>query len=227
MIGEVTAGAMALTKIGSNTQTLSGTNTYTGITTVSLGTLLIHGSNTRTGLISVAFGATLGGTGSAAAAINVTSALSPGASIQSLSSGALTMNIGSSFTYEAADNTATGADLMVMNGALSLTGVSLAQSAANLGLNTWTLGDKLTLISYTGTAITRGFTGYTDDTAYTFGGNQWQFDYNDTAKGLNFAADAAAQGSGSFVTFTVVPEPSVALLAGGFGLVALLRRRRA
>jgi hypothetical protein len=142
------------------------------------------------------------------------------------------MNNGSTFVYEAADNTASGADLMVVNGALSLTSVNLDLSAANLGLGTWASGDKLTLISYTGTAITSGFTGFTDDTTYTYGANQWIFDYNDTAKddtakGLNYGGDAANPGSGSFVTFTVVPEPSVAMLVGGLGMIALLRRRRA
>ena len=220
-------GAIGVTKLGTNTLELSGTNTYAGASIVSEGTLLLNGANTGGGLVSVAAAAILGGTGTTTAPVNVTGVLSPGASIQSLASGALTMNNGSTFVYEAADNTASGADLMVVNGALSLTSVNLDLSAANLGLGTWASGDKLTLISYTGTAITSGFTGFTDDTTYTYGANQWIFDYNDTAKGLNYGGDAATPGSGSFVTFTVVPEPSVAMLVGGLGMIALLRRRRA
>ena len=229
VITGVTPANMALTKVGTNTQTLSGTNTYNGITTVSDGTLRINGSNTGSGLISVASVATLGGTGSIAGGVNVTGMLSPGASIESLASGALTMNNASKFIYEAANNTATGADLMVVNGALSLTGVTLDLSAANLGLGTWASGDKLTLISYTGTAINSGFTGYTDDTSYTggvFGMNQWMFNYNDTAKGANFSADANGSSFVTLTAVTIIPEPDVAMLVGGLGVMALLRRRR-
>ena len=116
---------------------------------------------------------------------------------------------------------------MVVNGTLSLTGVTLDLSGASLGLGTWLAGDKLTLISYTGTAITSGFAGYTDDTTYTggiFGTNQWMFNYDDATAGANYNGEASGS---SFVTFTVVPEPAVAMLIGGLGIVALLRRRRA
>ena len=215
-------------KTGLGTTTLTGSNSYTGTTIVSNGTLLVNGSISGHGAVIVDVGATLGGTGSIAGPINVSGVLSPGASVGSFASGALTMTTGSTFTFEATDHSASGADLMVVNGSLALTGVTLDLSAANLGLSTWDVGDKLTLISYTG-AITSGFTGYADDTIYTggvFGTNQWMFNYNDTLRGNNHAMDAPAPGEGvSFVTFTVVPEPGVALL-GSLGLLALLRRRR-
>ncbi|MEM9281257.1 MAG: autotransporter-associated beta strand repeat-containing protein [Verrucomicrobiota bacterium] len=51
-----------LTKVGAGTQTLNGTNTYTGATTVSAGQLNIGGTNQST--ITVAAGANLGGEGS-------------------------------------------------------------------------------------------------------------------------------------------------------------------
>ena len=111
---------------------------------------------------------------------------------------------------------------MAVSGTLSLTGVTLDLSGADLA-GVWQLGDKLTLISYTGGDITSGFTGYDDESIYTFGANQWRFDYNDGVAGDNFASDAAS--GTSFVTMTVVPEPGAALL-GSFGLLALLRRRR-
>ena len=219
-------GSLTLGGLSTNTLTLTGTNTYTGPTAVNAGSLFINGSNTGSGALSVAALATLGGTGSIAGTVNVTGVLSPGGSIQSLASGALTMNSASTFFYEAANNTATGADLMIVNGNLSLTDVSLDLSAANLGLGTWAVGNKLTLMSYTGTGITTGFTGYTDDTTYTggvFGSNQWVFNYNDTVKGANFNSEAIGT---SFVTLTAIPEPDVAMLLGGLGVMSLLFRRR-
>jgi len=56
-------GTMALTKIGTGTQTLSGANTYTGATNVSAGTLLVNGSTHASSTVTVAPGATLGGDG--------------------------------------------------------------------------------------------------------------------------------------------------------------------
>jgi hypothetical protein len=85
------------------------------------------------------------------------------------------------------------------------------------------MGDKLTLISYTGSAISSGFTGYDDNSSYFFGANEWLFQYADTTPGNNFAAQATGS---RFVTLTVIPEPSAALL-GGHGLLRLLRRKRA
>ena len=128
------------------------------------------------------------------------------------------------FTNSTSGATVSAGNLL-LNGAN--TGVTLDLSGADLGLGTWLAGDKLTLISYTGAAITSGFTGFNDDTTYTggvFGTNQWLFDYNDALKGANYNSEATGT---SFVTLTVIPEPNVAMLVGGLGMVALLRRRRA
>jgi len=57
---------VALTKIGSGTFTLTGTNSYSGGTTVSNGTLLVNNtgsSATGTGAVTVVNGATLSGSG--------------------------------------------------------------------------------------------------------------------------------------------------------------------
>jgi autotransporter-associated beta strand protein len=223
--GVISGGSFV--KAGTGDLTVTAANAYTGSTTVNAGSLIVNnttGSGTGLGAVSVALGATLKGTGSMNGPVSVNGTLAPGASIESLESGALTMASGSTFQYETLDNTATGADLMKVNGALSLTGVNLDLSLANLNAGTWALGDKLTLIAYAGTAITSGFTGYADDTIYTFGANQWFFNYNDTTPGTNYATQAA--GSPNFVTITAIPEPSALLTVVLSSLLLNVRRRR-
>jgi hypothetical protein len=51
----------------------------------------------------------------------------------------------------------------------------------------------------------------------------WAFNYNDTVAGTNYTGDLTGS---SFVTMTAIPEPNAAALVGGFGVLALLRRRR-
>ena len=219
------SGTGTLTKTGLGTLTLSGTNGYTGATTITEGTLLINGSTAAGSAFTVASTATLGGTGTIAGTVGVSGTLSPGASIESLATGALTMNSGSTFVYEATDNSATGADVVVVSGALSLTNVILDLTGADLDANTWVAGDKLTLISYAGTGITGGFTGYTDDTEYFFGINGWTIDYNDTSEGNNFASETSGP---NYVTLelTTIPEPGVLALVGLAGLMFIPARRK-
>lgn len=225
--GNINNGAakvIALTKVGTGTLTIGGTNNYNGATTISAGTLLVNGSLGNTA-VAVAAAGTLGGSGSITGTVSVTGSLSPGNSIESLATGALTMASGSSYVFEVADNSTNGADLVTVSGTLSLTDVILDFDAATLAAfasGSWAANDKITLFSYTGTDITSGFTDYADDTTYLFGANEWLFNYNDTIAGNNFNSEATGT---SFVTMTLIPEPSTALL-GGLGLLALLRRRR-
>ena len=215
-LGGIISGLGGITKDTgtASTLTLSGDNTYDGITTVTAGTLLINGnSSTAIGAVNVN-GGTLGGTGTTGGAITVSggATLAPGASIESLGAPSLSMESTSVFAYEVADNSATGEDLLALSGTLSLTGVTLnldAFTLAALAAGTWSLGNKLTLISYmdAGAGITSGFTGYVDNASYFFGANEWLFDYNDTAAGGNYGTDVTNAGSNRFVTLTVVPEP--------------------
>lgn len=216
---EIAAGGLKKTGVG--TLVISSTSTYTGPTSVNAGTLLVNGSLGDTA-VTVAAGAVLGGSngtiGLTAGSVNVASGgiLAPGSSIGNLYvNGSVTVAGTYAFEY----NGGTGAaDLLDVNGTLTL-------NNATLGLNdfagdSYSPGEKFTLIAYDTLTLGSLFTGYADDTEYTFGGGNWLFNYNDTTAGLN-------GGTGTnFITITAVPEPATALL-GALGMLGLLRRRRA
>lgn len=225
------AGAATLTKNGAGKWILSGSNTYTGATTVAAGTLAVNGSllNTAT---TVQHGAILQGSGTIGGSVTIQfgGTLAPGNSIESIGTGTLNLNTGSTFAYEINSNAAAtvAGDLTYVTGDLNLATLSGSLlSISELGTpGAWSVGEKLTLISYTGAWNNNLFTylGGTlaDDSNFTLNGVEWTFNYDDTFEGTNYTTDS----SGSFVTMTVaIPEPGAALI-GSLGLLALLRRRR-
>ncbi len=230
-MGDAQTDTLSVTKLGEGTLTLSGANTYTGATTVSGGTLLVNGSTAAGSTVNVDSGGTLGGTGSISGAVNVTGVLSPGASIETLSSGTLTFNNGSTFAYEVDSSVGLGvaADLQKVTGNLNLIGtVTLALDDIATSAAAFELGTTFSLINYTGTWNGGFFTYDGDELAnnsqFTAGFNTWQIVYDAAEGGSNFADEYAS--SSSFVNIiTVIPEPAAALL-GGIGSLILLRRRR-
>ncbi len=80
-VQSVIAGSAGLDKRGAGALVLTGSNTYSGGTTVSAGALLAansSGSATGTGSITVASGALLGGNGSVSGSVTVNGGISPG-----------------------------------------------------------------------------------------------------------------------------------------------------
>jgi autotransporter-associated beta strand protein len=107
---DVISGSGTLGKQGAGTLTLSGANTYSGTTTVSVGTLSVNGS-TAGGAVSVSSGATLAGSGTVGGATTINSGAfhSPGNSpgVQTFTNG-LTYSNGSTFVWELTGNTDSG-----------------------------------------------------------------------------------------------------------------------
>jgi hypothetical protein len=92
------------------------------------------------------------------------------------------------------------ADLLDVNGALTLSGTMLSLTDPGV----FNIGDALWI---------------TD-------GGVWLLDYNAAAPGLNGGGDLQTPGGGcGYITLTAVPEPAAALI-GSLGLLALVRRRR-
>jgi fibronectin-binding autotransporter adhesin len=92
-------GTGGLTKTGAGPLTLSGTNTYTGPTTVTAGTLLVNGSQSASS-VTVASGAALGGTGTTGP-VTVNGIVNPGVGGPGiLHTGNATFNSGSTFAVD-------------------------------------------------------------------------------------------------------------------------------
>jgi len=230
-ISSQVTGNGTLTKQGSGTLILSNSsNNYSGNTFITAGTLLANnasGSATGSGNVSVT-GATLGGTGGVSGVVTLNNAgvLSPGSSIESLSTGSLNFTTGSALNYELLTSALDG-DLVGVTGNLSLTG-DVSLNLLDLDIDTaLPVGSKLSLISYTGNWDGGTFTGFADDSTFTLGSNLWKIDYNDTVAGANLLGGGAGP---NYVTMTVaaLPEPGTLVLLGlgGIALGAARWRRK-
>lgn len=204
--GDIPNGASAslsVTKSGTGKWVLSGTNSYTGATTVSQGTLLINGDNSAaTGAVTVDAAATLGGTGRVGGNTTLNGTLSPGQSPGTLTfDGDLTVNNGSTYSFE-------GGDLTDVNGILDLN-------------DNWTL------------ALGTGFQDGGSVTLFTYGSLAASPDLAPTfdLSGLGFTPSGVLSltDTGSSITLegiSIIPEPaSLALIALGGLLIATPRRR--
>jgi autotransporter-associated beta strand protein len=208
--------AVTLTKTTGGTVTLTGVNTYTGATAVNQGKLVINGNISTSVLTTVATGATLGGTGTVGV-LTVNGILAPGNSIGTMTAtGDVTWN----------DNDAWGFELGTSASTLSL---------ANSGLSTQDLlnitGGGSDFLKGSGSSFTFDFAN---------GGAVGYYKLVDwagttTFVGGDFVATNLLSGlTGTFIVdsgtsalyLNVVPEPNVAALIGGFGILGLLRRRR-
>jgi autotransporter-associated beta strand protein len=122
--GGVISGGGALVKSGSGAEQLTGTNTYTGPTTVNGGLLSVDGSIASSSLTTINAGGALGGNGTVGNTVINGGILSPGNSIGTLTvSGSLAFTSAATYLVEVSP---TGADRTNVSGAATLAGSVLA-----------------------------------------------------------------------------------------------------
>ncbi|MEL7687971.1 autotransporter-associated beta strand repeat-containing protein [Citromicrobium bathyomarinum] len=158
-MADTSNGNLALTKIGNGTLILSGSNAYTGETTVQAGTLVVNGDQSAaTGLTSVLNGAALGGRGTIGGDVTLAdgASLNPGTSPGTLTiNGDLSLSGGSILNYEFGEAGVVGGalnDLVIVGGDLTLDGtLNVAQTQGG------TFGPGVyRVINYGGTLIDNG-----------------------------------------------------------------------
>lgn len=135
VLAGVMSGSGSLIKNGVGRATISGNNTYTGITQVNSGELAVNGSLGNTN-VSVATGATISGTGAIGGNVDVAGFLNPGQSPGTMTIGGnLTLSSLSVSNFELGEAGVVGGannDLVIVNGALTLNG-TLNVTASNAG----------------------------------------------------------------------------------------------
>ncbi len=224
-------GSNGLTKSGSGTLNLGGSNSYSGTTTVSNGRLNVNGTHTGGGTYTVNSAGTLGGTGTVNSTVNVAGKLAPGTSVGTFTlrdgsiSGTLEieMNSPDSATLPTADKVVvTGASGLSVSGA-TLNMASLGSAAAyfdvggaghNVNGISYTLVDQASGAPVSGAFATLvGGTGsVSEGGVFTALNAQWQITYMGGA-------------SSNDIVITTVPEPTCVTLLALAG-ASLFRRRR-
>jgi autotransporter-associated beta strand protein len=250
------SGATTLTKAGAGKWFISSTNTYTGATNVNAGTLAITGSGsinassgvnvaaganfvynsstTMTNSISLSGAGTssraiLGGAGTIGATValnDLGDTLSPGNSpgIQTFTQA----QTWSSFSYDWEVNNFTGTTAGTDFDQLGLNTLDLTGGPASYTLNVLSLtasNDAGNVPNFS--EVNRSWTILTSSAGITgFNAANWSINTSGFADPTTGNWVIAQSGNDLVLSYNVIPEPNVAALIGGLGVLLILRRRR-
>jgi autotransporter-associated beta strand protein len=239
----LTSSGGSFTKSGLGSITLTGTNTYTGATTITAGLLTVNGDNSSSALTTVGAGATLGGSGTVGTLVVQNGAtIAPGNSPGTLAvDGNVTWQAGGNYNWQLVDalgTAGTGWDTLAISGELNLTALS---SGNPFNLNLWSLssaeattGDAQNFtsggnFSWTIATAAGGITGFDSDdfiiyTAATNGTNGFTNDL--TGGTFSLAVVDGNKLNLVYQQTSAVPEPSSHLALLGLLSAGLLTRRR-
>jgi autotransporter-associated beta strand protein len=209
--------------------------TSTAGVTATGGALVVNG--TLTGALSTNSSTTVSGTGTITGNTIISGVHSPGNSpgIQSYGSN-LSYTTGSSVTWElGVDGLGTrGTDFDGINvgGTLDFSGATSLNLVFNFAGSSVDWTDSFWDTSRTGTAgwliydvagSTTNFANLSVNANNWFDGSGGQFDTSNLGNTFSLYQD----GNDIYLNYNVIPEPDVAMLLGGLGMLTLLRRRRA
>jgi fibronectin-binding autotransporter adhesin len=164
-----------LTKVGSGTLTLLGTNSCTGSTIISGGQYLVHGAATSSP-ITLNLTATLGGTGIVSQIGGTGGLISPGPGKAALQSGSLSLNAGHTLALElGGTNSGVNADVLRVTGAVNLANTALGLTLTAAGK----AGAQYLLLDNDGAdAVVGTFNGLPEGATLTVNGILFQISYN-------------------------------------------------
>jgi autotransporter-associated beta strand protein len=184
------SGNLGLTKTGSAMLTLSGTNTFTGPTSVNAGNLRVTGAQPSSN-VTVSSGASLSGAGTLGD-VTVSGTLAPGAASPGiLHTGVLNFTSTGVLTARINGKIAGTYDQLQTAGSVSLNNCTLS---ATLGY-TPTLGDTIALIANGGTALSGTFAGIPEGGTTNLGAKRFTVSY--------------VGGTGHDVTLTYAGAPTL------------------
>jgi autotransporter-associated beta strand protein len=224
--GNATTGTVGLTKVGTGSLSLTGTNTYTVATTVNAGTLLV-GDGTSGSIVSAltvnagAFYGNLASGNVTTAAVTIgnntgtaDSTFGAGQNVigRFASSNALALLSDAKFDFDL-NSSAKTTDTVTFSGTVALNGL-FTLNDLNTGAINWSLNDSFTVLS--GSSVSSTFTNLSNGDTISVNGVTYQATYTGTSLLLTVTGISS------------VPEPStVATILGlsSFAFV-LLRRRR-
>jgi len=228
---------VSLVKQGAGTLSLTGSNSYSGVTTVSAGELKLNGS-TGTGAMTIASAATLSGTGTIGGAATISGTHMPGNSpgIQTFSSDLTYAQVGPTgpqVYWELAGNTTSNSplayDQINVGGNLDFgagTGLTLSFGAAGSNVTWsnpfWSHWHQWTIYDVAGTTANAD--------KLLLAASDWRDSSNVWLSAVRVGYTFQIIQIGNDVVIEFVPEPSTYSLAViGLGLAGLrhLKKRRA